>query len=206
MLRRTLIAVIAAGGVGALAASLAGCGSNAASSQPSLGTIDEGRGAIHGVRIGAEKPTVRRAFGSYGRKPEAYPIEPLEIDEARGSGGPWSVVTGPHHLGPGGIEGEQVTLQYRGASFFVRHNRVFGFMVTAPRTPTQKGIAVGDTLDRVRDAYPRFDCEGAFRSDTSATQEPACFGQAPHGRFVYFGGDPIQSITVTERPVDAYAY
>ena len=116
------------------------------------------------------------------------------------------MVTGPHHIGPGGIHGEQVTLRYRGASFFVRQDRVFGFMVTAARTPTQKGIAVGDTLDRVRNAYPHFDCEGASRSDTSATQEPACFGHAPLQRFVYFGGDPIQSITVTERPIDAYAY
>lgn len=68
--------------------------------------------------------------------------------------------------------------------------------MVAPRTPTTENIDVGDLLERVRDQYPSFVCEDASRSDTSATQEPACFGRVG-ARYVYFGGDPNEESLVT---------
>lgn len=207
MLPRLGRSVASLAAVLAVAAFATACGSDESSRAASkFGFIDERRGAIRGVAIGADKRAVRRALGSYERPPQAYPIEPLEVDEGEGSGGPWSVETGPHHLGPGGIRGEQVTLRYQGASFFVRRDRVFGFMITAPGTPTSRGVSIGDRLKQARKAYPSLKCEAQSQGDTTAVQKAACFGKAPKGRYIYFGGDPIESITVMERPFAEYAY
>jgi len=190
------------------AAASVGCGDQDRALGPSLKT-DELRGTFDGVGIGDDKAAVRRRFGDFDRFPQAYPIEPLEIKDDGGSGGsgsPWSVVTGPHHLGPGGLGGEQVTLRYRGASFFVRDDRVFGFLVTDPRGQTRGGVGIGDDLSEARDQYPNFDCEEESQGDTTAVRKAACSGQVPGGRYLYFGGDPIESITVMERSVRFYDY
>ena len=187
-----------------LVANTTGCGSSDDAPIGSV-TLDERRGAIHGVGLGASKAEVRARFGDYGTKPEPYPIEPLEVDEEEGSGGPWSVATGPHHVGPGGLGGEQVTLRYRGASFFVRNDRVFGFMVTDPDAQTLRGMSVGDDLAEVKEAYPELGCEPESQGDTTAPQKAHCAGRAKQGRFVYFGGDPVESITVMERSFGSYA-
>lgn len=176
---------------------LVACGDDGNSSRKL--DIDERRGSVDGVQIGSSKRDVRGRFGDYAKDPQAYPIEPLEIDEEEGSGGPWSVVTGPHHLGPGGIKGEQVTLRYRGASFFVRHDRVFGFMVTSRGSATSRGVAVGDDLDEVEGKYPGFRCEEELEGDTTAPQKAHCAGQAADDLLTYFGGDPIESITVVRQ-------
>lgn len=192
--------------IAAIALAGAGCGDEDGSASPQLNTVDERAGLIAGVGIGSSKREVARALGPYLMPAQAYPSEPADAGDDGSTAGPWSVVTGPHHLGPGGKRGEQVTLRYPGAAFFVLRDRVFGFLVSAERAMTQGGVHVGDRLQKVLDRYPRFRCEGASRSDTSAIQEPACSGFVRGGRWVYFGGDPIQSITVMEDDRDHYAY
>jgi hypothetical protein len=71
-----------------------GCGRTDDRPEKSL-TVNEVSGSVGGVRISADKATVRRHFGDYGRKPQPYPSEPREIDDREGSGGPRSGVTGP---------------------------------------------------------------------------------------------------------------
>ena len=168
--------------------------------------VDELRGAIRGVEIGSSKATVARWFGSYGGTPTAYPSEPLDADDQHDTGGPWSVVTGPHHLGPGGLRGEQVTLRYPGAAFFVHNDRVFGFLISAKGARTSKDVGIGDRLRRIRSAYPQLTCAGAIHGDTSATQAPRCSGLTAQGRLLYFGGDPVRSITVMEHRESYYDY
>jgi hypothetical protein len=190
-----------------LALAASACGSQDRPQQPARRVaIDENRGAIGGVRIGASKADVRRVFGSYGAHPRAYPSEPSDVADEGDTGGPWSVVTGPHHLGPGGRRGEQVTLRYPGVAFYVHEDRVFGFLASAPAARTVRGVRVGDRLARAHAAYPRLECEPASRGETTATQAASCSGTLPSGRSVYFGGDPIRSITVMERPFSSYAY
>lgn len=188
-----------------VATATAGCGNGGGTSQQRL-AIDERRGSVGGVELGASKGDVRARFGDYGDRLRAYPIEPLEMDEDERSGGPWSVATGPHHLGPGGLKGEQVTLRYRGVSFFVRKDRVFGFMVTSDEGKTRRGVAVGDDLSAAKNAYPELRCEPQSESDTTAPQKANCSGRVPGGRYIYFGGDPIESVTVMERSFESYAY
>ena len=167
---------------------------------------DEGSGSVGGVKIGEDKASVRRRFGAPARPVEAYPIEPLEIDEVDGSGSPWSVVTGPHHLGPGGLGGEQLTLRFRGVSFFVRDDRMFGFLVTDRGGQTTRGVRIGDDLSDVTAKYPDFDCDDEVRGDTTAVFKANCSGKVRDDRYLYFGGDPIESITVTEESVRSYTY
>jgi hypothetical protein len=171
---------------------LAGCGSDHSSGASSRLRIDERAGTVRGVGIGSSKPQIAARFGDYGRHPQAYPIEPLDAGSS-GSGGPYSVNTGPYHLGPGGPKAEQVTLRYRGASFFVLSGRAFGFMVTAEGAATERGVAVGDPLADAKRAYPELKCEGASAGETSAVQAASCHGRLSAHRFVWFGGDPNQS-------------
>ena len=190
-----------------IAASILGCGKSEPLADP-LRT-DEVRGSVGGVTLGDDKAEVARRFGGYEKPAEAYPIEPLEIDDEDGSGGygnPWSVVTGPHHLGPGGLGGEQVTLRYREASFFVRDNRVFGFLITDPGAVTLRGIRTGDDLEDAEETYPELVCEEESQGETTAVQKASCSGRVKGGLSLYFGGDPIESIAVMERSFDSYDY
>jgi len=189
----------------AVIATTLGCGAKGHPPATPL-EADEVRGSLGGVEFGDGKATVRKRFGDLGRRPEPYPIEPLGVDEAEGSGGPWSVVTGPHHVGPGGLDGEQVTLRYRGTSFFVRDDRVFGFMVTDSDGRTSRDVGIGDDLSKVPKAYPELECEDESRGETTAIQKASCSGQVQGGRSLYFGGDPIESITVMQRSFKSYDY
>jgi hypothetical protein len=197
--RRTLIVL--------LVLTACGCGSGERPQQPpGRVAIAENAGAIGAVRIGSSKAMVRRVFGSYGAHPTAYPGEPSDVAGDETTGGPWSVVTGPHHLGPGGLRGEQVTLRYPGVAFFVHDDRVFGFLASARGAHTSRGVKIGDRLARVREAYPRFHCEPASRGETTATQAASCSGTVAGGRLLYFGEDPIRSITVMAHALSHYAY
>lgn len=68
-----------------------------------------------------------------------------------------------------------------------------------------RDIGVGDDLAEADAAYPELSCESEFRGDTTAPQKAHCSGRVKGGRYVYFGGDPVESITVMERAFDSYA-
>jgi hypothetical protein len=195
----------AAGVVLCLTAS--GCGEGEAEKAATPRAIDEVRGSIDDVGLMASKRDVAGALGPYSRPVSAYPSVPADSDDEK-TAGPWSVDTGPHHLGPGGRHGEQVTLRYPGVAFYVLRDRVFGFVTTSDGSRTQRGVAVGDPLAHARRSYPHLDCSGAISSDTSAEQAPSCSGFVGKGRhrWIYFGGDPIRSITVMEHSASYYAY
>jgi hypothetical protein len=185
---------------------LTSCGDEStAQDVPALQQIDERAGTVAGVGIGASKARVEARLGRYQRPATAYPTAPTDRNEEQ-TAGPWSVVTGPHHLGPGGKRGEQVTLRYKGAALFVFRDRVFGFMISAGNARTGRGVQVGDGLDAAKKAYPTVRCEGSSSSDTSATQAASCAGFLRKNRWIYFGGDPIRSITLMERGIDDYSY
>ena len=187
-----------------VASVLAGCAGGDDDPSPSLFSVDEVAGTVGGVGIGASKAAVRQRFGLHESNPQPYPIEPLDGDEEDGAGGPWSVVTGPHEVGPGGQRGEQVTLRYRGASFFVRRGRVFGFMVTDDGANTSRGVGVGDSLAEARRAHPELTCRPESRGETTAPQEAHCEGRVGPGRYMFLGGDPIESVTLMARPFRGY--
>jgi len=79
-------------------------------------------------------------------------------------------------------------------------------MISAGNARTRNGVQVGDDLDAAKEAYPTIRCEGPSSSDTSATQAANCSGFLRENRWIYFGGDPIRSITVMERGSDDDSY
>jgi hypothetical protein len=91
-------------------------------------------------------------------------------------------------------------------SFFVRDDRVFGFLVTARGGQTTRGVSIGDDLSDVTAQYPDFNCDDEVRGETTAVFKASCSGKVRDDRYLYFGGDPIESITVTKGSVRSYAY
>ena len=76
-------------------------------------------------------------------------------------------------------------------------SRVFAIMITAPGVHTARGVAVGDKLAAARRAYPHLHC------GTGGTGEfgyfPFCGGKIASNRWIWFGRNPIRSITIASR-------
>lgn len=87
------------------------------------------------------------------------------------------------------------TLRYRGASFLLCDGRVYAFQVTANEARTLRGVTVGNDLDSVQSLYRSFDCDEVQTGDRGS--QPLCTGTVSAGRHVWFGEDPIGSITVS---------
>jgi hypothetical protein len=58
---------------------------------------------------------------------------------------------------------------------------------------TNRGVAIGDSLDEAESAYPEIDCATANEGTEYATY-PFCAGELRPGRNIWFGGDPIDII------------
>jgi hypothetical protein len=93
--------------------------------------------------------------------------------------------------------------RYDDLAFLVFRGRVFSFMVTAEKAETTRGVGVGDSLDQAREAFPRTRCgdavagEPLFDFQTTPTY-PYCRAVLGPQRFIWFGEDPIESITITD--------
>lgn len=173
----------------ALCVAFGGCRDHTSGANPDALHVNERTGLVRGVGIGSSKAQVAARFGSYGRHPRAYPPEPLGTGD-EGAGDPYYARSGPYHLGPGGLpERVQVTLRYRGVSFFTLYGRVFGFMVTKPEATTARGVSIGDHLGDAREKYPELKCEGASEGETGVADAAECSGRVGPRRFIWFGGD-----------------
>jgi hypothetical protein len=69
--------------------------------------------------------------------------------------------------------------------------------VSASGVVTRKGVGVGSTLADVRRAYPRLRCDTANEGTEYATTD-FCAGRIARRRYIWFGNDPVSSITVSE--------
>jgi hypothetical protein len=59
---------------------------------------------------------------------------------------------------------------------------------------------VGSTLAEVRRAYPHFRCDTANKNAEWSAVE-YCTGRVARGRYLWFGNDPVGSVTVSEAPL-----
>ena len=145
--------------------------------------VDDRAGLFEVVRLGDAPADVRTALGR-GRSSPLEPVAPLgeDVDDVRG----------PSFIGTPGET--HLTMRYPGVVFLVSDGRVYGFLVTADDAETGRGAGVGDNLAVVRREYPRLDCGTAALADGSTF--PYCAGDIAPRRHVWFGGDPIRSITV----------
>ena len=158
--------------------------------------IDENRGTYRGVGIGASAAAVRRALGNmpFARVGWA-PWSPKDAESFREVGAP-SVLTPPCRptQSPGGRPRLQI-LRYREASFVFCDGRVVAVTVIDEGARTQAGLRIGDPLRDARALYPGLRCGEAPSGDIG--RYPFCVGRLQPRRSLWFGQDPIASITVS---------
>lgn len=159
-------------------------------------SVDEVRGRYGPVELGNAVERVRRVFGPKRPASVEEPISPTGArDRYRGppvleTGDPYAPTT----------EGD-VALRYDDVTFFFVGGRLAAFMITSPGAVTRAGVAVGSPLDEVKRRYPRLRCETANAS-REYERYPACTGRLAPRRYVWFGGDPVENITIGPRPHD----
>jgi hypothetical protein len=173
--------------LGGLAAALAltGCGDDTAASRdaPTL-SVDPSAGTVGAVALGDRAAAVRQALGSPAPAQAARPTSKVGL--------PW-VIVAPEGR-PRGDRAE--VLSYDDMYLLSRRDTgVYAVAVWRPGTKTTNGIALGDPLDRARERYPGLKC--AVRNRTGEHPSyPYCRGRVD-GHWVWFGHDPIHSITLS---------
>jgi hypothetical protein len=157
--------------------------------------IDENRGTYGGVGIGASPAGVRLVLGA---RRFAGPDEPLTPRNARSTsaiGGPkfFRPPCRPTAAGRGGSSRVRL-LRYAQASFLFCENRVVALVVSDRRARTQAGLGIGDRLEQARRLYRGLRCH---RAPAAEGGYPFCVGRLQPQRSLWFGDDPIGSITIS---------
>lgn len=76
----------------------------------------------------------------------------------------------------------------------------YSVSIADPRMRTREGVRYGDSLKSVREHYPFVRC--AIRNeDSEDVPYPYRSGQAARGFYVWFGQDPLRSISFARWPV-----
>jgi hypothetical protein len=161
---------------------------------PEGGIIDLRAGTFEGVGIGDTPDEVREAFG-----------EPPASDERGAQPSGADQFRGPTHFrswpdpDPGSGFVPPPVYRYPHVAFFDDgHERISAVMVIAPGAATPEGVAVGDPLASVEGVYP-VRCGDEFGA--GEPPYPACVGRLGAERWAWFGGDPIENITVGRFPM-----
>jgi hypothetical protein len=144
--------------------------------------LDLDAGTYGGVGLGSTPAELRTRFGEGESAPDG-PAAPLG-EEFSEIGGALSI--------PLPNKGRVMTrdiLRYEDVAFLLADERVFAIVVTA-------GGPVGDNLEEVSRAYT-LRC-GRTSGAPDYHEYPYCVGKLDDRRFVWFGEDPIASITVSE--------
>jgi hypothetical protein len=165
----------------ALSLVIAGCGAKAPPT-----AVDELGGTYRGVGIGDTTAEVERMFGHQRLSRQAEPIAPRK-DDFVDIGGP-TVIAG----------GCGTNLRYDHVTFFVCHGRVDGFIVAQNGAHTKRGVAIGDDAEKARVRYPELNCGD---SPSEGGSYAYCGGRIAARRWLWFGRDPIRSITVATVPL-----
>jgi hypothetical protein len=172
---------------GLLACGLLGCGGGAGSASPPV-VVDERSGAVGGVRLGDGPAEIRRELGpgTDGRMLRRVP-EDLGTEEL---GLPWTLDPLP------GVERTRVlTMRRDGMSLLVApRSGAYAISVWLSGARTKEGVAVGDDLEAASETYSGLRC-GIRNRGTEYVEYPYCKGRLGK-TYLWFGQDPIRSITV----------
>lgn len=147
--------------------------------------VDERTGAFRGIRPGASASRALSLFGRPVHGPENFAPTPLDLEHDDVSG-------------PSSLPSSEVW-RYRELVVLVAGERVGGYLTTDPSAQTSAGVGVGDSLAIAERAYARLDCFGVtLGSDAVNPSYPGCEGALRSGDWIWFGGDPIDSVWVLE--------
>lgn len=146
--------------------------------------LDERAGSYRGVALGATRRDAVAALGPAPRWTSNDSIAPLEND--------WVDIGAPNEIPSPGAPG---ALRYPHVSVLLDDGRVTAVVVAEPEAESLRGVGVGDPLDEARKAYPGIRCGEAAKGDAGATF-PYCSVRLDAKRWLRFGEDPVQSITI----------
>jgi hypothetical protein len=153
--------------------------------------IDERRGVLHGVRFGDSATAVRKRLGT--PTDDAQGVFP----ESRDYTGPPAIPSPKSDQRP---PRASTPLHYGDTAYLVSPTvGVYSMATLEAGARTRAGVGIGDDLDLVRERYDRVDCGESVAGE-------ALFGETPMypwcraivaGTRVFFGEDPVESITLT---------
>ncbi len=181
-----------------LAVGLAACGASQASDRP-LVTIDDQHPAYRGVQLGSPMSKILRRFGKPAGNPSSFDVQLAPVggdyfDLGLPVNGPDPPARPPI---PRTRPREDIRdLRYRNVVFSASTTRagVYYFAVTSPRARTSRGVRIGDSLTRARQAYHGLlHCDTANQGTEYQTY-PYCGARLGRHLYLYFGQDPIRSI------------
>jgi hypothetical protein len=170
---------------------ITGCGGGDAERQQ----IDEQKGTYRGVGLGSTGPEVIEVFGkSPPLKQEA--VTPTGRDVTEINFAPSSSCP------PSGNEprqrGRGAHFRYKDVAFQLTDHVVCHVTIIEDDAATSRGVAIGDPLDDVEEDYPHLRCGEAEIGEGGAF--PVCAGQVAENRYIWFGGDPINTIEMNPLP------
>lgn len=198
----------------ALAGVLVGCGAARSSSRTGVArvlTVDVERGTVGGVGLGSSRKEIERRFGRARPYSQAGGGKPIKAGEIEEEGWPWIVAPPrePKPLRPTDLRRAE-RLYREVITGTMRYDRlVFDTVprvgayyagVADRRMLTREGVRYGDTLKSVRERYPFLRC-GIRNEDSEYAPYPYCTGRAARGVYVWFGQDPLRSISFASRPM-----
>jgi hypothetical protein len=160
--------------------------------------IDELRGTYRGVGLGDSARDIRRVFGR-GQEGGDGPFMPLGARNFVEVGGAMFIRT------PGFPSTPRTPrlLRYQDVSFLLVDDKVYALMIGEARAATQEGLAVGDDIDAVGERYDDLNCDVTEVGDFG-DELPYCAGKLAPGRHIWFGQDPIRSITLATTGFGSY--
>jgi hypothetical protein len=157
--------------------------------------IDENRGTYRGVGIGASPTAVRRVLGARPFAQRDEPPTPRTARSISAIGGPDALTRPCRPTAPGQAAARTRILRYPHVSFLFCGNRVSALVVSDGQARTQAGLGIGDRLAQARTLYPGLRCDRASSAEPGGY--PFCVGGLQPRRSLWFGHDPIDSITIS---------
>lgn len=157
-------------------------------------TIDLHRGTVGGVGLGSSQRAIERRFGrpvADARGNSGLPTKAPSIDR---EGWPTLVGQPPKRVSYRSLIAG--TMRYE-RMVFDTGPRIGAYYVgiADPRMRTREGVRYGDSLETARRRYPFLRC-GIRNEDSEDIPYPYCKGRTARGVSVWFGQDPIRSISV----------
>jgi hypothetical protein len=155
--------------------------------------VDEAAPRYGNVGLGSTIAQVERllgpgdaspGFAPAGRSPAAVAV-PLSVPNP-----PWADRSRP------------ALRRYEDSAFLFLRDRAYAMMLTGPHIGTARGVAIGDSIDEVRRRYDGVECTdvaGGESPSGGVETYPSCRVRVAATRFVFFGGDPIRSVTFYSR-------
>lgn len=154
--------------------------------------VDERSGVLGGVRFGDSVAEVRVRMGRPTDNADGFFPEDTDFT------GPPSIPAPPSDQRP---PTRPEPMHYEDTAFLVSPTvGVYAMATFADGARTRAGIGVGDELSGVDEAYPQVVCGSAVAGEPLFGGDPPTYPWCRTGVGnvgVFFGGDPIESITLT---------